>query len=89
MPATKKLRPNKITHPDTTSLPLLVESDGLDKGEWVTPKQLCERVGFVSEGALRWWLFHRENNGLDRCVRRFGTRRLLIHVPSFHKWLVG
>ena len=42
-------------------------------------------AGFT-EGALRWQLFNREQNGLDRAVVRVG-RRLLIDEAEFVAWL--
>src|SRR5919112_5692447 len=55
----------------------------------LTPQQLIERYRGLglTEGSLRWALYHREHNGLSDCVVRRGPRRLLIDVDRFEAWL--
>lgn len=47
---------------------------------------LCERYPALRMGGLRWQLFNRRQNGLDRAVVRVG-RRLLIDAAAFERWL--
>ena len=44
------------------------------------------RAAGFTQGSLRWQLFNREQNGLDRAVVRVG-RRLLIDEAEFIAWL--
>jgi len=48
--------------------------------------QFCEQNPAFSHGGLRWLLFHRQQNGLDRAVVRVG-RRVLIDVDKFFTWV--
>jgi hypothetical protein len=48
--------------------------------------QCCEQNPAFSYGGLRWLLFNRQQNGLDRAVVRVG-RRVLIGVDRFFEWL--
>jgi hypothetical protein len=52
----------------------------------LTVKQFCHQNPAFSEGSLRWLLFHRRTNGLDRAVFKVG-RRVLIDVDEFYLWL--
>ena len=54
----------------------------------VTVSQLCQRNPAFTEGGIRWWLFHRESNGLGQAVTRCG-RRLYIDEGKFFDWLDG
>jgi len=51
-----------------------------------TIKQTVEQFPFFSEQSLRWHLFHRDTNGLNRCVCKVG-RKVLIDVDAFESWL--
>lgn len=48
-------------------------------------KRFAAAYPTYTEGALRWLLFNRRENGLDAAVIRRG-RRLLIDVPKFFEW---
>lgn len=39
-----------------------------------------------SESALRHLIFDADTNGFRKCIRRV-NKRILIHVPSFYKWV--
>lgn len=52
-------------------------------------KQLAaelKRTGGFSEGALRWLVFNREQNGLDNAIVRIG-RKVFIDRARFDAWL--
>jgi hypothetical protein len=49
-------------------------------------RQFCEANPAFTEGGIRWLLFNREQNGLDRAVVKLG-RRVLIDVDGFFVWL--
>lgn len=51
-----------------------------------TVKQLAQKYPAFSEGSLRYLLFNRERNGLDRAVIQIG-RRVLIDEQEFVAWL--
>lgn len=51
-----------------------------------TVPQFCAEHPAFTPGGLRWLLFHRETNGLDRAVVRVG-RRVLIDVDRFFEWV--
>lgn len=53
-----------------------------------TIAQLAERNPAFSEGALRWHVFNRKTNGLDRAIVHVG-RRVLIDEVEFSRWLEG
>ena len=52
----------------------------------VTVDQFCEDNPAFTKGAMRWLLFQRENNGLNRAVVKIG-RRVLIDVNEFYRWI--
>jgi len=52
----------------------------------LSAKQICEQHPGIPPGTLRFWLFHRAGNGLDRAVFRAG-RRLLIDEGLLLEWL--
>jgi hypothetical protein len=52
----------------------------------MTVRQLTEQYPAFSMGGIRWLLFHRQENGLDRAVLKVG-RRVLIDVDQFFGWL--
>ena len=49
-------------------------------------KGLCDKHPDFTLGMVRWWLFHRDENGLARAVRKVG-RRLFIDEQDFFNWL--
>ena len=51
-----------------------------------TVKQFCQHYPAFTPGSLRWLLFHRQENGLQRAVVRVG-RRILIDEDKFFTWL--
>ncbi len=52
----------------------------------LTVKQFCQQNPAFTNGGLRWMLFHREENGLERAVVKVG-RRVLINVDEFFRWI--
>ena len=52
----------------------------------LTVKQFCQQHPAFTHGGLRWLLFHRQENGLNRAVFKVG-RRILIDVDQFFGWL--
>lgn len=48
--------------------------------------QWSEHHPWPPKGGLRWLIFHRRQNGFERCVRRVG-RRLLIDEAEFFRWV--
>ena len=52
----------------------------------LTVKQFCHEYPAFTHGGVRWLLFHREENGLERAVVKVG-RRVLIDVDAFFRWL--
>lgn len=51
-----------------------------------TVSMAAEESGVFSEGALRWRLFHRDENGLAECVVKIG-RRVYLDLDAFDRWL--
>jgi len=58
-----------------------------DKYKWVTVRQLVELYPFGVSG-IRYWLFHSKTNGLEKCVRRIGSK-ILINTDQFDEWIDG
>jgi hypothetical protein len=54
--------------------------------ELLSVPDVCARYPALRLGGLRWQLFRRRENGLDRAVVRVG-RRLLIDAAAFERWL--
>jgi hypothetical protein len=48
--------------------------------------QFSEKNPAFPHGSLRWLLFNRQQNGLDRAVVRIG-RRIYIDEDKFFQWL--
>jgi len=48
--------------------------------------QFCAEHPAFTPGGIRWLLFHRQQNGLERAVVRVG-RRVLIDVDKFFTWV--
>ena len=55
--------------------------------EYLTIRQFCEKYPFLKESQLRWIIFNKHENHAGNFLRLLGRRRLLIHCPSFFKWL--
>ena len=51
-----------------------------------TVRQFCQENPAFTPGSLRWLLFHRQTNGLERAVIKIG-RRILIDTDKFFEWL--
>ncbi len=51
-----------------------------------TVRQFCQAHPAFTPGSLRWLLFHRQTNGLERAVVHIG-RRLLIDEDRFFAWV--
>ncbi len=52
----------------------------------LTVKQFSQQNPAFTEGSMRWLLFHRQQNGLERAVVKVG-RRVLINVEAFFIWI--
>lgn len=65
------------------------EGDGrVDHTKLRTVKQIVTEAPWLTEGKMRWLLFHRDTNGLAKsgAVLRVGGR-LYIHIDGFQAWL--
>lgn len=53
-----------------------------------TVKQIVAEAPWLTEGKMRWRLFHRDANSLDQsgAIVRVGGR-IYIHVDGFQAWL--
>ena len=67
-------------------IPEVVHIAGRSKPQLLTVKQFCQQHPAFTEGGLRWLLFNRQDNGLDRAVLKVG-RRVLIDVDRFFAWI--
>ncbi|MFN0304497.1 MAG: hypothetical protein ACKVQU_29535 [Burkholderiales bacterium] len=56
--------------------------------DYSSVKSIAEKNADLTEGRLRWWLFHCASNGLAEsgAVIRVGGR-VLINEPKFCAWL--
>ena len=52
-----------------------------------TVQQFCQEHVAFTIGGLRWLLFHRETNGLNKAVVKIG-RRVLIDEDKFFEWVM-
>lgn len=45
----------------------------------------------VSEGSLRWAIFNRKENGIEKCgaVLKAPTGRWFVNVERFREWIAG
>lgn len=50
-------------------------------------KHTISQMFDIPRGGLNKLLLYRETNGLDKCVRKLGERKLLIKVDRFSEWL--
>lgn len=54
-----------------------------------TVKQLAtEGAPILTEGKLRWWIFHAQTNGLASALVKVGGR-VYIDIKTFSEWLDG
>ena len=58
----------------------------VDFRELRTVKQLADEAPFLTQGKLRWWIFHAEKNGL-KCAMIKVDGRVYIDRNAFNKWL--
>ena len=60
-----------------------------DLSEFTTKEGLVKQYSdILNMSALDWQLRFREENGLDEAVIKFG-RKILIHKPTFMRWLMS
>ncbi len=54
-----------------------------------TVKQIVENAyPIITEGKMRWWIFHADKNGLSKAIVRVGGR-VYIDKDAFNAWLEG
>ena len=53
----------------------------------LTPKQLVDRLPWLTMRSLRWALQHADTNGLSAAIVRPSPRRILIDLDAFGEWL--
>ncbi len=53
----------------------------------LTVKQFSERHPAFSESSMRFHLFHRETNGLNKYVRTVGRKILIDEDGFFNEWI--
>lgn len=52
-----------------------------------TVRQIAERAApIITEGKLRWWIFHAKDNGFSKVIVRV-SGRIYIDVDAFNRWL--
>lgn len=51
-----------------------------------TVRQLAEEVSFVTEGTVRWWIYHANSNGFSKVIIKIGGR-VYIDKSAFNTWL--
>ena len=54
--------------------------------ELMTVKQFCEHYTWATEGGIRHLIFHAEQNGFSKCIRRLGSR-ILLDVDEVFEWV--
>lgn len=54
----------------------------------LTVKLLVNKYPWLTEGGIRHFLFHMNENGLYKAVRKMG-RRILIDETAFFAWIEG
>lgn len=73
--------------PERVSVPIGGRSlRQLDYQNLRTVRQLAAEAPFISEGKLRWWIFHAESNGLKSALIKVGGR-IYIDRTAFNDWL--
>lgn len=60
---------------------MLTESE-----QYYSPEKLAERLESFTLRQIRWHLFNRKQNGLDRYVRRIG-KRLYLRESDWNQWV--
>lgn len=53
---------------------------------FISVKRLAEKYPDFSEASIRYYLFHRDTNGLAKHVRNLG-RKILICEQGFLRWI--
>jgi hypothetical protein len=56
-----------------------------NKMKYVTKKQLCEIYPFT-DGQISSYLLKRNENGLDKCVKKIG-KRIYFRTDLFEEWI--
>jgi len=51
-----------------------------------TVKQLADEAPFLTEAKLRWWIFHKDKNGLNSALIKVDGR-IYIDRTRFCEWL--
>ena len=51
-----------------------------------TVKQLAAEAAFITEGKLRWWIFHAHENGFDTVIVKI-EGRVYLDLIAFNLWL--
>ena len=51
-----------------------------------TIRQFVEETPFITEGQLRWWIFHKERYGFETVTMKIG-RRVYVDTHKFNQWL--
>jgi hypothetical protein len=54
---------------------------------WKTVKQLAEDNPAFSEASLRYHLFHRHTNGLNKYVRQIGRKLIIDECGFINEWI--
>lgn len=54
--------------------------------KYATVRDLSKLYPFLSEAAIRYLVFKRNENGLSSCMRRVG-RKMLFNVAEFDEWI--
>lgn len=72
--------------PTTPHLSRRQEANIVEQSQFFTVEQFATKYPAFTPQSLRWMLFNREQNGLNRCVVRIG-RRVLIDEAEFVAWL--
>jgi hypothetical protein len=56
---------------------------------YYSPKQIIEdpAFNFITLPMLRYYLLHRQKNGLAAAVRKIGSRKLVIRRDLFILWI--
>lgn len=58
----------------------------IDFRELRTVRQLAAEAPFLTEGKLRWWIFHADKNGMGEAIIKVDGR-VYIDRPKFNEWL--
>jgi hypothetical protein len=58
----------------------------VDYEELRTVSQMASEAVFLTEGKLRWWIFHAETNGMNSALIKV-SGRVYIDRNQFNLWL--